>query len=92
MGVCAGERIRKEKGMPKLKKFKPIEQETRELELRKLYGGKMTIADICIELGNVSRKTAERWVSGTPAIKVNGKRRFAVADIAALEYAGRMDG
>lgn len=72
--------------MPKLKKFKSPEQEAREAELRKLYGGMMDIADICTELGNVDRRTASKWVSGVPGVRVNKQLRFRVADIAEREY------
>lgn len=72
--------------MPKLKKFKPPEQEAREAELRKLYGGMMDISNVCVELGHVDRRTASKWVSGVPAVRVNKQLRFRVADIAALEY------
>lgn len=72
--------------MPKLKKFKPIEQQEREDELRSLYGGMMTIADVSEELGRVHFKTAQKWLSGLPAVSVNGRLRFRVADVAERMY------
>lgn len=72
--------------MPKLKKFKPPEQEARETELRKLYGGMMTGADVAEELGRVDPKTARTWLKGLEGINVNGRLRFRVADIAEREY------
>lgn len=72
--------------MPKLKKFIPAEQEERENELRKRYGGMMSSADVGEELGRVDPKTVRKWLSGITGINVNGRLRFRVADIAAREY------
>jgi hypothetical protein len=72
--------------MPKLKKFKTAEQEARENELRKLYGGMMSAADAGEELGRVDPKTVRKWLSGISGVNVNGRLRYRVADIAAHEY------
>lgn len=72
--------------MPKLKKFKPIELEEREKELRKLYGGMMSSADVGEELGRLDPKTVRKWLVGIEGVNVNGRLRFRVADIAEREY------
>ena len=62
--------------MPKLKKFKPVEVEEREAELRKRYGGMMSSADVSEELGRVDPKTVRKWLSGIVGVNVNGRLRF----------------
>ena len=51
-------------------------------ELRKLYGGMMTVTSIAEELGKVSRSTAFRFVQDIPAVIVNGKKRYKVTEVA----------
>ena len=72
--------------MPKQKKFVPVEQEEREQELRKRYGGMMSSADVGEELGRMDPKSVRKWLSGLTGVNVNGRLRFRVADIAAREY------
>lgn len=72
--------------MPRLKKFKPLEVEEREEELRKLYGGMMSSADVAEELGRMDPKSVRKWLSGIAGVNVNGRLRFRVADIAERMY------
>ena len=58
----------------------------RAAELRELYGGMMTLTDICKEMGHLDPKSARQWLSGVAGIDVNGRLRFRVADIAEREY------
>ena len=51
-------------------------------ELRKNYGGMMTISDIAVELGNVALSTAYRFIEGATCYTVNGRRRWMVTDVA----------
>lgn len=76
--------------MPKQRKFKPIEVEEREQELRKLYGGTMTIPDLQEEYGKSDRRVIEKWLNGLVAIKINGRLHFRVADVAQREYECRV--
>ena len=66
--------------MPKLR----APQYVREYadELRRNYGGMMTVTSIAEELGKVSRSTAFRFVQDIPAVIVNGKKRYKVTDVA----------
>ena len=51
-------------------------------ELRKNYGGMMTISDIAVELGNVALSTAYRFIEGATYYNVNGRRRWMVTEVA----------
>lgn len=51
-------------------------------ELRKRYGGMMTLADIKEEKGFEHDKPARKWVEDLPCEIVNGRRKWRVSDVA----------
>lgn len=53
-------------------------------ELRKLYGGAMTLADVMEALGVKDSGTAKKWVKaeGLEAIEVNGRKKWLTSDVA----------
>lgn len=65
--------------MPKI-----IRQEVKALaeELRKRYGGMMTIADTMKELGYKDRHSAERWLKDVRFTKLGVRKKWRVSDIA----------
>lgn len=71
---------------------KPLQTNEQKLmiaELRKLYGGMMSLADICVEIGR-TRDAAKRWIANVhlPHIDINGRPGFRTSDVAiALEAA-----
>ena len=67
--------------MPKLRSYDPA-IEARASELRHIYGGYMTVANVMSELGNVSRKTAMKFVCDLPSYSMTGKNRYDVRDVA----------
>lgn len=75
--------------MPKLKKFKPPEQEEFENEFRGRYGGCMTVQQVGVEISAEHPDTVKKWLEGVPFIKVNGRRKYRVADVAERFYENR---
>lgn len=69
--------------MPKLRSHNES-VERRKTELRKLYGGFMSLEDVRRELGCRSRNTAAKAVGSLPAYKVTGQKKYDVSDIASL--------
>lgn len=53
-------------------------------ELRKLYGGAMSLTDVMKTLGFKYSETAKKWVKseGLEAIEVNGRKRWLTSDVA----------
>ena len=72
--------------MPKVKKFKPIEQEIIEDDLRSRYGGMMDAKSVGTELGLTHHSSYENWLSDVPFVRVNRLRRYRVADVAEKIY------
>lgn len=70
--------------MPKLRR------NAREIQiaddLRDVYGGMMGVEDIRQELGAKDRRTAEKFVDGLPLVKVNGRKKWRVYDVAKRIY------
>ena len=58
--------------------------EARKRDLRKRYGGFMTLTDVAEELGCRSRNTARKAVSSLPVYSPVGAKVYDVADIAML--------
>lgn len=65
-----------------------IPQRQREIseELRHLYGGMMTATDVMHELGFKHDSPTSKWLADVPAVKVNGRKRYRVSDIAKKIY------
>lgn len=72
--------------MPKLKKFKPVQQEAIEKELIGRYGSKMTFEAVEEEMGRVTAKTARKWLESLPVKKVGTQNLYRTADLAELIY------
>lgn len=75
--------------MPKLRSHDPA-VEARKQDLRKRYGGLMTLNDVAAELRCKSRTTAIKAVSGIPAYAPTGTKLYDVADIAKLIEGSRV--
>lgn len=75
--------------MPKLRSHNPL-IEARKQELRREYGGFMTLADICTEFGCKSRETAQKAVQTIPSFTMTGKKVYDVADVAKLIEGSRV--
>ncbi|MBQ3379703.1 MAG: hypothetical protein IJG50_07580 [Clostridia bacterium] len=58
-------------------------------ELRELYGGAMTLADITREIGAVKPATGKKWAQDLPAVRINGRLRWRVTDVARKLYESR---
>ena len=58
--------------------------EARKADLRKLYGGFMTLSDISREIGCRSRTTAEKAVKTIPSYTMTGKKVYDIADVAMM--------
>ena len=50
--------------------------------LRSMYGGMMTLTDIGQELGISHRDSIVRWITGMPCVKINGRKKWMVKDVA----------
>ena len=72
--------------MPKVKQFKPLLQQQLEDELRSRYGGMMCALDVARELGIKHHSAYEAWLADVPCVRVNKKRRWRCADVAAKIY------
>ena len=72
--------------MPKLKKFKPVQQEAIEKELLGHYGPHMTFEAVEEEMGRVTAKTARKWLESLPVQKNGTKNLYLTADFAELVY------
>ena len=73
--------------MPKVTWNIPNEEKELTAELRDIWGGYMTIADIAKELGVKKWETAAAWVADIPATDVNGRKRYRVSAVAHKLYA-----
>lgn len=72
--------------MPKVKTLKPPLQQQIEDELRSRYGGMMSALDAARELGLKDHHSYEAWLKDVPCVRVNNRRRWRCADIAAKIY------
>lgn len=66
----------------------PLWAQDKAKELRSIYGGYMCVEDVKRELGLKDRRAAERFLDGTPYVKVNNRRRYSVMDVAKTLYKG----
>ena len=71
-----------------MKKFLTAAEEFTAEQIKKEYGAMLTIRDVMAFFG-FSRSSAERYLSGVDAIKVNGKKRYMATDLARKIEAGR---
>ena len=72
--------------MPKIKKFKPIEQEQLEEELRSRYGGMMDAKHVGVELSLNHFNSYTEWLADVPYVKVGKRKKWRVADVAEKIY------
>lgn len=68
--------------MPRLKKSLSPEAQTLAEEIRKNYGGMLSLASVCQLLGVTDNRTAKKFLIGVPTFNVNGRERWMAADIA----------
>ena len=68
--------------MPKVKLNTNERVRERQRTLYERYGGYMTTANVMVELGNVSRPTAMKFLSDIPSYAPTGKKVYDIADIA----------
>lgn len=78
--------------MPKLKRSLSQQEERTAHDIRRVYGGMLGLSSVMGLLGNVSRHTAEKWVSDIDAINVNGRKKYLPADLARKIEAERIAG
>lgn len=78
--------------MPRVKRSLSPQEEETALEIRRYYGGMLDLTKIMELLGNVSRHTAEKWVTDVDAINVNGRKKYLPADLARKIEAQRARG
>ena len=67
--------------MPKVKKPLSVQGEMTAMEIKKSYGGTLTLQSVMRYMG-VSRHTAERFVADMDYILVNGRKRYMATDLA----------
>ena len=58
-----------------------VREQTLSDEIRAMYGVLLTRAQVETVL-NVSRKTAEKWLTDVPAVTVGGRKRYRPDDVA----------
>lgn len=68
--------------MPRLKKSLSPEAQELADEIRKNYGGMLTLHGVCQLLGVKDNRTAKTFLDGVPRYDVNGKPRWMVSDVA----------
>lgn len=51
-------------------------------ELRKIYGGALTLAQVKETIGAKSANTARAWVENIPYVVINGRKKWLTSDIA----------
>lgn len=59
-------------------------------ELRSLYGGTLSIADISEYLGLKNRQSVKAWLQGVKGATVNGRPRYYASDVARKLYEERL--
>lgn len=72
--------------MPKVRIGVPQRQREIEDDLRARYGGAMTAKDVGVELGMKHPNTYNGWLADVPAIVVNNRKKWRVADVAGKIY------
>lgn len=69
----------------------PIEQKEIAAELRSVYGGMMTAADVGTEIGVKHHSAYEAFLIGVPFYVINNRKRYKTSDIAKKIYESRGD-
>lgn len=64
----------------------PEAQKALAEELRKRYGGAMTLVDIAHELGVKKAETARSFMGNAPAVRVNRRLKWRVCEVAKKIY------
>lgn len=77
--------------MPKCRKHLTAAEELTAAEITRQYGGTLTLSNVARYLG-ISPHTAGKWVKDVDAIEINGRKRYAAADIARKIEASRIPG
>ena len=72
--------------MPRVTWNIPAAEKQITVELRDIYVGYMTTADVAAELGFKKWENAAKWLADLPATVVNGRKRYRVTAIAHKLY------
>lgn len=67
--------------MPRVKRPLTADGEAIAEEIRKEYGGMLTVEQVMRLIG-VSRNTAKKWLFDVPAVNINGRSKYMVSDLA----------
>lgn len=67
--------------MPRVKRPLTADGEAIAEEIRKEYGGMLTVEQVMRLIG-VSRNTAKKWLLDVPAVNINGRPKYMVSDLA----------
>lgn len=51
-------------------------------ELRQLYGGALTLAQVGKTIGARSKDTQRAWTKDVPYVMINGRKKWLVSDVA----------
>lgn len=68
--------------MPRLKKSLSPEAQAIADDIRKSYGGMLSLSGVCQLLGVTDNRTAKKFLDGVPCFNVNGRERWMAADLA----------
>lgn len=67
--------------MPKIGRMTDTQRALAD-DLRKLYGGAMTLAQISESIGASSPHTTRKWAADIPYCLINGRKKYLVRDVA----------
>ncbi|MGI5985014.1 MAG: hypothetical protein ACOX7O_04090 [Oscillospiraceae bacterium] len=67
--------------MPKIGRMTDTQRAMAD-DLRKLYGGAMTLTQIGESIGVDSPHTARKWAADIPYCVINGRKKYLVGDVA----------
>ena len=67
--------------MPKVKKPLSVQGEMTAMDIKKSYGGTLSIQGVMSYLG-MSRRATEKFLKDVDAIVVNGRKRYMATDLA----------
>lgn len=67
--------------MPKIGRMTDTQRALAD-DLRKQYGGAMTLTQVGESLGTNSPHTARKWTADIPYYLINGRKKYLVGDVA----------
>lgn len=67
--------------MPKIERMTDVQRVLAD-DLRKLYGGSMTLAQVGESIGANSPHTTRKWAADIPYCVINGRKKYLVGDVA----------